>query len=489
MGHMGQTIKTKILDVASLSDDMIKQARMFADGEALARVDAALALVQEAAAVLAAGGLVAFPTETVYGLGGNALDIHAVGRIYAAKGRPSDNPMIVHIARAGDINELTVRLSPEIVKLADCFWPGPLTMIVEKSQAVPGVVTGGLDSVAVRLPDHPVALELIRAAGCPVAAPSANLSGSPSPTQASHVVADLDGRVDYILAGGRCRVGLESTVVDLTASVPTILRPGVITADMISAAIDRPVIYDPALRRHPYARVQDSSAMPAAKTGASTVSAARDSSAMPAVRGSSAMSAAKTGASTVSAARDSSAMPTARGSSAMSAAKTDASTVSAAQAGYCSPDGSYILSSDTGAQFSPEPTGMTTFSCLSPQRRVADDLRDAAETLSPKSPGMKYRHYAPNAEMLVVEGRRDKVQKEIERLRGLNERLGSKVGVLLFEEKAFFEAAHDFYARLRTLDDEGVDLILAGALSDTDGVGFAVMNRMMKSAGYNVVRV
>ena len=458
---MGQTIKTKILDVASLSDDMIKQARMFADGEALARVDAALALVQEAAAVLAAGGLVAFPTETVYGLGGNALDIHAVGRIYAAKGRPSDNPMIVHIARAGDINELTVRLSPEIVKLADCFWPGPLTMIVEKSQAVPGVVTGGLDSVAVRLPDHPVALELIRAAGCPVAAPSANLSGSPSPTQASHVVADLDGRVDYILAGGRCRVGLESTVVDLTASVPTILRPGVITADMISAAIDRPVIYDPALRRHPYARVQDSSAMPAAKTGASTVSAARDSSAM----------------------------PTARGSSAMSAAKTDASTVSAAQAGYCSPDGSYILSSDTGAQFSPEPTGMTTFSCLSPQRRVADDLRDAAETLSPKSPGMKYRHYAPNAEMLVVEGRRDKVQKEIERLRGLNERLGSKVGVLLFEEKAFFEAAHDFYARLRTLDDEGVDLILAGALSDTDGVGFAVMNRMMKSAGYNVVRV
>jgi L-threonylcarbamoyladenylate synthase len=415
---MTQNIKTKILDVSSLNEETIKQARMFADAQALAKVDAALDLVNEAAAILGAGGLVAFPTETVYGLGGNALDVRAVARIYAAKGRPSDNPMIVHIARAGDISELTVRLSPEIVKLADCFWPGPLTMILEKSPSVPSVVTGGLDSVAVRLPDHPVALELIRAAGCPVAAPSANLSGSPSPTQASHVVADLDGRVDCILAAGSCRVGIESTVVDLTASVPTILRPGVITADMISAAIDRPVIYDPALRN----RLQ-------------FLSCASD-----------------------------------------------------AQADSSPPHNSQISSDNLSDQFSPQPSSLQGISPPS-QSSVANDLRDAAEILSPKSPGMKYRHYAPKAEMLVVEGRRDKVQKEIERLRGLNEQLGSNVGILLFEEKAFFEAAHDFYAHLRALDDEGVDLILAGALSDADGVGFAVMNRMMKSAGYNIVRV
>jgi L-threonylcarbamoyladenylate synthase len=215
--------------------------------------------------------------------------------------------------------------------------------------------------VAVRLPDEPAAVELIRLADCPVAAPSANLSGSPSPTKAEHVIADLSGKVDVILAGGDCRIGIESTVVDMTADPPEILRPGILTADMLGAAMD-------------------------------------------------------------------------------------------------------------GA--------------VAPPPKAAGD--DAG---APKSPGMKYRHYAPKAEMLVVEGRRDRVEAEVARLKQLNERLGNRVGVLLFDEQAYIEAAHDFYARLRELDTEGVDLILAGALSDRDGVGFAVMNRMMKSAGYNIAKV
>jgi L-threonylcarbamoyladenylate synthase len=314
--------------------------------------------VAEAARILANGGLVVFPTETVYGIGANAFDEEAVRRVYKAKGRPSDNPMIVHIARASDLGQLTPMLSPRIVKLADNFWPGPLTMVLPRKPSVPSVVTGGLDTVAVRLPDEPAATELIRLADVPVAAPSANLSGSPSPTTAKHVIADLDGKVDVILAGNDCRVGIESTVVDMTATPPEVLRPGVLTADMLSAA-----------------------------TGAEVVYGAGD------------------------------------------------------------------------------------------------------EAAAPRSPGMKYRHYAPKADMVVVEGQRDKVAREIERLKNLNERIGNKVGVLLFDEQAYLEAARDFYARLRALDEEGADLIIAGALSDKDGVGFAVMNRMMKSAGYNIVRV
>lgn len=316
-----------------------------------------------AAQILRDGGLVAFPTETVYGLGANALDPDAVGRIYDAKGRPGDNPMIVHISRASDIGQLTPRLNPDIIKLIEHFWPGPLTLVLPKKDAVPLRTTGGLQTVAVRMPDHPAALELIEAAGVPVAAPSANLSGKPSPTTAAHVIEDMMGKVDAILTGGDCRIGIESTVLDLSGPEPTILRPGIITQESIEAVLGRDVLLDPALN------------LPA------------------------------------------------------------------------DPD------------------------------------------LAPKAPGMKYRHYAPKAQMLVVEGRREKVREEIERLRVLNEKLGNRVGVILFEEKAFIEAAHDFFARLREMDREDVDLILAGALSDTDGVGFAVMNRMLKSAGYNIVRV
>lgn len=331
--------------------------------------------ITRAAEIIRRGGLVAFPTETVYGLGADALNADAVAAVYEAKGRPSDNPMIVHIARASDIGQLTPMLSADIVTIIENFWPGPLTIIVKKKPGVPDRTTGGLDTVAVRMPDSGPALDLISRSGVPIAAPSANLSGSPSPTRAKDVIDDLDGRIDAIICGDDCRVGIESTVLDLTGEQPTILRPGIITAEAVEAALGKEVIYDPSLKE---------------------------------------------------------------------ASKHIA------------------LDPEKGAQES--------------------DFR-------PKSPGMKYKHYAPKAEMVIVEGQRDRVKAEIERLKALNEGIGNNVGVILFEEKAFIEAAHDFFARLRDLDREGVDLILAGALSDTDGVGFAVMNRMLKSAGYNIVRV
>jgi len=333
--------------------------------------------IETAASIIKKGGLVAFPTETVYGLGANALDERAVAKVYEAKGRPSDNPMIVHISRASDIGQLTRMLSPDIVALIDNFWPGPLTLVVKKKPGIPDRTTGGLDTVGVRMPESKPALDLINMAGCPIAAPSANLSGSPSPTRAQDVIADLDGRVDAIIAGEDCRVGIESTVIDMTSAVPTILRPGLVTAESIEAAIGKKVEYDESLK------------------------------------------------------------------------ETEAA------------------------------------------RHVQADPADGVSErdFKPKSPGMKYKHYAPKADMLVVEGQRENVIAEIERLKALNERLGNKVGVILFEERAFIEAAHDFFAKLRDLDKEDVDMILAGALSDTDGVGFAVMNRMLKSAGYNIAKV
>lgn len=331
--------------------------------------------IARAAEIIKNGGIVAFPTETVYGLGADAMNEEAVASVYKAKGRPSDNPMIVHIARASDIGQLTRMLSPDIVALIENFWPGPLTIVVKKKDGVPDRTTGGLDTVAVRMPDSKAALELITMAGCPIAAPSANLSGSPSPTRAKDVIADLDGRIDAIIEGEDCRVGIESTVLDVTGDVPVILRPGLVTADSIEAVLGKKVEYDKSL------------------------------------------------------------------------------------------------------------TEQSKHIQLDPAKGVSES------DFKPKSPGMKYKHYAPKADMLVVEGERSKVKKEIERLKGLNEKLGNKVGVILFEEKAFIEAAHNFFAELRDLDNEGVDLILAGALSDTDGVGFAVMNRMLKSAGYNIVRV
>jgi L-threonylcarbamoyladenylate synthase len=263
---------------------------------------------------------------------------------------------------------LTDRIEADAVRLADRFWPGPLTIIFEKSARVPGAVTGGLSTVAVRMPDCPAAAELIRLAGVPVAAPSANISGSPSPTKAEHVIRDLDGKVDCILAGTDCRVGIESTVVDLTQETPAVLRPGIISAYDLSIALDREVVYE------------------------------------------------------------------------------------------------------------------------------------NADTEAPRSPGMKYAHYAPKAEMILIEGGAAAIRREAERLEALNRQLGRKVGVIVCgdegadpgaglpsgAERAAADAAKTYYARLRELDQAGADLIIVGALPDQAadyGVGFALMNRMRKSAG------
>lgn len=196
------------------------------------------ALVREAGNIIKNGGLVAFPTETVYGLGGDALNPLSSEKIYRAKGRPSDNPLIVHIADMEDLGFIVHEIPESAKKLAGMFWPGPLTMIFNKSDVVPKETTGGLDTVAVRMPVHPVARELIRAAGGYIAAPSANRSGRPSPTLAKYVMEDMDGRIEMIIDGGDVEIGLESTIVDLTVEEPTILRPGYITKQMLEAVLN-----------------------------------------------------------------------------------------------------------------------------------------------------------------------------------------------------------------------------------------------------------
>lgn len=202
--------------------------------------------LEQAIEVLRSGGLVAFPTETVYGLGADALNPEASARIYQAKGRPSDNPLIVHIAREEDLNELAEDIPEEAYRLSAVFWPGPLTMILKKKACVPKETTGGLDTVAIRLPAHKLARTLIQSSGIYIAAPSANLSGKPSPTKAEHVIRDLNGRVDIIIDGGQASLGLESTIIDLTGTKPIILRPGCITKAMLEHVIG-PVGYDPVI--------------------------------------------------------------------------------------------------------------------------------------------------------------------------------------------------------------------------------------------------
>lgn len=202
--------------------------------------------IQEAAKILNNKGLVAFPTETVYGLGANALDEEAAAKIYEAKGRPSDNPLIVHIADIDAVYTLASEVPENAVLLMEAFWPGPLTIILPKVGIVPDGTTGGLDTVAIRMPSHPVALELIRESGLYIAAPSANSSGRPSPTLASHVMEDMDGRIEAVIDGGAVGIGIESTIVDLTGDIPTILRPGFITKSMLEAIVGE-VAIDPAL--------------------------------------------------------------------------------------------------------------------------------------------------------------------------------------------------------------------------------------------------
>ncbi len=203
-------------------------------------------VMEEAGQIIRRGGLVAFPTETVYGLGGDAKNPSASGKIYAAKGRPSDNPLIVHIADVSDLYSIAATVPEEALQLAKRFWPGPLTMILPKGDAIPKETTGGLQTVAIRMPDNRIALELIRASGTCIAAPSANLSGKPSPTSGEHVREDLNGRIDMILDGGDAKIGLESTIVDLTDEIPMILRPGYISIEMIREVLGE-AAYDPAI--------------------------------------------------------------------------------------------------------------------------------------------------------------------------------------------------------------------------------------------------
>lgn len=332
--------------------------------------------IREAGEILRNGGLVAFPTETVYGLGGNAMDSGAARRIYAAKGRPSDNPLIVHIADMESLKTLTPEIPEKAKKLAAACWPGPLTMIFRKTEAVPQETTGGLDSVAVRMPSHPVALALIREAGGFVAAPSANASGRPSPTCAAHVEEDLAERIDMIVDGGSVGIGLESTIVDFTEEVPTILRPGYLNQERLSEILGE-VRLDPGL-----------------------------------------------------------------------------------------------LSADDGAR--------------------------------PKAPGMRYRHYAPKAQLAVVEGSTERVVAKINALAAERRAQGAGVGVICTDETIGLygdfvrksigkrtdeeEIARRLYGILRDFDREDVQYIYSEAF-DTPQMGQAIMNRLLKAAGHMCIQV
>ncbi|REK66563.1 MAG: threonylcarbamoyl-AMP synthase [Cohnella sp.] len=343
--------------------------------------------VREAAAAIAAGGVVAFPTETVYGLGGDARSGEAVARIFAAKGRPSDNPLIVHLADAAEADALASSIGPLERRLMAAFWPGPLTLVLPvRPGAVSERVTAGLDTVAVRVPAHALAQQLIAAAGCPIAAPSANRSGRPSPTLARHVLEDLDGRIDGVLDGGPTGVGLESTVVRVVDGVIHVLRPGGVTAEQLreAAGADVPVV------------------------------------------------------------------------------------------------------SGGG------PTG---------ERHSSPEAEDAE---APRSPGVKYTHYAPKGVMTLVAaddpGRlRAAVQAQADAAR----RTGGRVGILACDEHAGAyradavlalgpraeprQAAQALYAALRECDERGLDYIVAESFPER-GIGAALMNRMAKAAGGRIVR-
>lgn len=331
--------------------------------------------LREAGEILQAGGLVAFPTETVYGLGGNALDPEASRKIYAAKGRPSDNPLIVHIADLESLGRIAKNVPEKARKMAEAFWPGPLTMIFEKTDEVPLETTGGLFTVAVRFPSNKIAMHLIRFAGGYIAAPSANTSGRPSPTLAEHVEEDLGDQIDMIIDGGQVDIGLESTIIDFTVDPPSILRPGYINQTMAESIVG-PVGVDPGIL--------------------------------------------------------------------------------------------------------PENSG-----------------------IRPKAPGMKYRHYAPKADLTIVEGKPEEVQQAIRKLVRENTEAGKKTGVICTDESrdAYTEGdVHDIGSRLdeesiarhlyeilRDFDEEHVDLIYSESF-DTPEMGAAIMNRLMKAAGHKVRR-
>ncbi len=321
----------------------------------------------KAANIIREGGLVVFPTETVYGLGANALDPTAADKIYKAKGRPSDNPLIIHLAKASDAQKYCVT-NEDFYKLAEAFMPGPLTVILPKKEIVPSNVTGGLDTVALRVPCNEVANALISAAGVPVAAPSANISGRPSPTAPDHVVEDMQGRVDMILCAGECDIGVESTIITLVTEVPTILRPGKITLSDIRRVLPEAVLADAVLNKF---------------------------------------------------------------------------------------EG------------------------------------------KPLSPGMKYKHYAPRAEVVLLDGEYSKIKAFLSSQR--------ESGILCYDEDKELlslpyalsvgakdkpdEEAHLLFARLREFDSMPQVKKIYAPMPDREGIGLAVLNRLIRAAGFTVIEI
>ena len=333
--------------------------------------------IQAAANIIKKGGLVAFPTETVYGLGADALNPQAVSALFEAKKRPLDNPPIVHVENTNDVHTLAQHVSPKTDTLMKEFWPGPLTLVFKRSKAVPDVTVAGLDTVAVRMPQHNVALALIKESGCPIAAPSANLAGKPSPTSAEHVFADLNGRIDAILDGGPTRIGVESTVLDLSVTPAMVLRPGGTPLEAL-----KQVLGD--VQLHPFV--------------------------------------------------------------------------------------------------------------------VAEKELAVEKT---RSPGMKHKHYAPKAPLIVVEGAVSPVMATVKSLISSYWLQDKRVGVLATAETAWaYEAdvvkslgsrrkvdamAANLFRLLREFDEENVDVIIAESVP-TEGLGLAVMNRLRKASGYNIVK-
>ena len=333
-------------------------------------------IIKDAGNIIRDGGIVAFPTETVYGLGANALDENAVKKIFIAKGRPQDNPLIVHVA-SKNIDNL-VKDVPKVAKeLIDKFWPGPLTIILNKKEIVPNVTSANLNSIGIRMPKDEIALKLIELSGVPIAAPSANISGRPSPTEIKRCIEDLDGRVDYIIGGEKSNVGVESTIVDCTVYPPIVLRPGGITLDMLKEVCEDITI-------------------------------------------------------------------------------------------------------DKGIKGKP------------------------SEEFKPKAPGMKYRHYAPNAKVQIIKGNKEKtiekineiVQNYIESKKSvavlctneLSDKIFSAEVISLGSINNLNDIAKNIFESLRICDDLKVDLILCEAFNE-EGIGLAIMNRLNKAAAFDIINV
>lgn len=349
--------------------------------KAVAAENIDMEIIREAGDVIRRGGLVAFPTETVYGLGADGMDAAASAKIYAAKGRPSDNPLILHIADIGQLDDIASEIPDKARLLMDSFWPGPMTLIFKKKAEVPYGTTGGLDTVAVRFPEHQIAIRLIKAAGTPIAAPSANISGRPSPTKAQHVIEDMNGRIDMILDGGPVGIGIESTIVDVTQDIPMILRPGYITKAMLENIVGEVAV-------------------------------------------------------------------------------------------------------DKVVQ--------------------AKSIEELGGDYAPKAPGMKYKHYAPRAELTMFEGDIDNVIRVINKRAVADENSGVKVGIIATDESKHLyrrgmvvsigsrrdeeSIARGLYGILRDFDDMGVDKIYSETFYDDD-LGQAIMNRLIKAAGYKIVTV